>query len=98
MMNMKKLKTTIMENYETEEEIETIVNDEAEIWNEEEKTIIYNGDEFKENGNNPWYLSNEDKSKYKTYFTIADSNKDEIIQPKEAFDFFMKSKLDKKKH
>jgi len=82
-----------MEEYETEEEVEVTVNEEVEISEDEETTTVYNAEEFK---NDKWYLTNEDKIKYKDFFIAADTNKDNVIQPKEAFDFFMKSQLDKK--
>jgi len=82
-----------MEEYETEQEIEKTIEEEIEISDEEDRQIIYNADEFKDS---KWYFSNEEKSKYKQYFIAADTNQDGVIQPKEAFDFFMKSQLDKK--
>jgi len=87
------IETTVMEEYETEEEVEKTINEDVEISEEEEKEIIYNAEEFKDS---KWYFSNEEKSKYKSYFTTADTNQDGVIQPKEAFDYFMKSQLDKK--
>jgi len=84
---------TVMEEYETEEEIENIVNEEVEVSDEEDKTIVYNGEEFK---NEIWYLSNDDKVKYKSIFVNADVNKTGKLQPKEAFELFIKSQLDKK--
>jgi len=82
-----------MEEYETEEEIENIVEEEIEVSDEEEQVTVYNAEEFKES---KWYFSNEEKIKYKQYFIAADTNKDGLIQPKEAFEFFIKSQLDKK--
>jgi len=46
--------------------------------------------------NEPWYLSAEDKEKYKDKFVQADANRDGVVDGMEANRFFVKSGLDRK--